>query len=297
MGRAFYRRRMGAGKHIESSEISFFDDGLHDFICMKAQHQVGNGSAVPPGVWIGSARALWILSCRQDEERKIRRSLEKLENLGWIKRWMEQGRNGDYPILIARLVVRDQDGNDFSINAEDTKDWKHPVLVPLDDPRRDVSVKRPRGVRGVSAYYIDYRLVDSNTLSPVDALQRIWKEHHGILPGIQSVDADREKKLLARLKKNLHFLDNLKTALQKFNASSFIQNGTWKPGVDWLLANEGNIKKALEGNYDDGGRKDGTPGASRNNSGAGRTAGPHKPKALSRPVPAGQNALARTRGG
>jgi len=166
MGKRFYRRRMGAGDHIKSGEISFFDDGLHDFICMEAQHQVGNGSPVPPGIWIGSARTLWFLSHRQDDERKIRRSLEKLTRLGWYKRWHQQGETGDYPILINRLVVRDKDGNDFCVNAEDTTDWKHPVLVPLPDPRRDVSVRRPRGVREVSGHLIDGRLEDGNTLSP-----------------------------------------------------------------------------------------------------------------------------------
>jgi len=250
VGKAYYRRRLGLGDHVKSGAISFFDEGLHDFICMNAQHRIGNGSAVPPGVWMGSARSLWILSLRQDEERKIRRSLEKLERLGWIKRWMEQGRNGDYPILIARLVVRDQDGNDFSVNADDTKDWKHPVLVPVDDPRREASVRRPRSVRGVSGYYIDSRLVDSNTLSPVDALQRIWKEHHGILPEIREFGDDRKKKLTARLKQDSHFLDKLKTALQKVNASSFICDGTWKPGVDWFLGSDDNILKVLEGTYD-----------------------------------------------
>ena len=295
MGKPYYRRRMGLGDHVKSGEISFFDEGLHDFICINAQHRIGNGSAVPPGVWMGSARSLWILSLRQDEERKIRRSLEKLERLGWIKRWMEQGRNGDYPILIARLVVRDQDGNDFSVNADDTKDWKHPVLVPVDDPRREVSVKRPRGVREASGYHIDGRLVDCKKHSPTDALQIIWKEHHGILPEIREFGDDRKKKLTARLKQDSYFLDKLKTALQKLNKSEFIQNGTWKPGVDWLLANESNLGKVLEGNYDDGRGKNGTSGASRNNSGAGRTAGPHKPEALSRPVPAGQNALTSPR--
>ena len=108
MGKSFYRRRLAVLEHLKAGVITIFDDGLHDIMCMKAQHQVGNGSAIPPGVWIGSARSLWLLSLRQDEERKIRRSLEKLERLGWIKRWMEQGRNGDYPILIARLVVRDK---------------------------------------------------------------------------------------------------------------------------------------------------------------------------------------------
>ncbi len=296
MGKAFYRRRLAVLEHLKAGTITIFDDGLHDIMCMKAQHQVGNASAIPPGVWIGSAHSLWLDTGRCVPERMIRRRMAKLESIGWIRRWTKQGKHGDYPILISRLVVRDQEGNDFSVKAEDTKDWKHPVLVPLDDLRREVTVKRPRGDREVTGYYIDSRLVDCKTLPPADALQKIWKEHHGILPGLREIDDDRGKKLTARLKKNPHFLDKLKTALQKLNTSSFIQNGTWKPGVDWLLANEGNLRKVLEGNYDEGG-KNGTSGVRGGNSRAGRTAGPDKPKALERSVPAGPNALASPREG
>ena len=139
----FYRRRIRILEHLKAGTITIFDDGLHDIMCMKAQHQVGNGSAIPPGVLIGSARSLWLDTGRCVPERMIRRRMEKLESIRWIKRWIKQGRNGDYPILIARLVVRDKDGNDFSVNAEDTTDWKHPVLVPLPGPRRDVTVRRP----------------------------------------------------------------------------------------------------------------------------------------------------------
>ena len=297
MGKAFYRRRLAVLEHLKAGTITIFDDGLHDIMCMKAQHQVGNGSAIPPGVWIGSSHSLWLDTGRCVPERMIRRRMEKLESIGWIKRWMEQGRNGDYPILISRLVVRDQDGNDFSVNAEDTKDWKHPVLVPLPDPRREVTVKRPRDDREVTGYYIDSILVDCKKLSPTDALQRIWKEHHGILPEIREFDEDRKNKLRTRLKQDPHFLDKMKTALQKLNASEFIQHGTWKPGVDWILAKAGNIGKVLEGSYDDGRGKHGTSSASRSNSRAGHATSPYKPEAVSRPIPAGPNALARPREG
>jgi hypothetical protein len=295
MGKAFYRRRMGVCEHIESGEISLFDDGLHDFVCMKAQHRVCIGSAIPPGVWVGSARAIWLLTRRQDEERKIRRSLEKLEGLGWIKRWHRQGETGDYPILINRLVVRDEKGNDFSINAADTNDWRHPVLVPLDEPRREVSVRCPRGVRGVTSYYIDSRLVDSNTLSPTGALQDIWKKHHGILPEIQELSDGREKKLGTRLRKDPHFLDKLKTALQKVNASSFIRDGTWKPGLSWFLGSDDNILKVLEGNYDSRGGKHAAPNSSGSNSGTSKRTGPFVPAALRKPIPATPNALTKPR--
>ena len=173
MGKAFYRRRLAVLEHLKAGTITIFDDGLHDIMCMKAQHQVGNGSAIPPGVWIGSSHSLWLDTGRCVPERMIRRHMEKLESIRWIKRWIKQGRNGDYPILISRLVVRDKDGNDFSVNAEATTDWKHPVLVPLPDPRRDVTVRRPRRDREVSGNLIDSRLEDENTLSPSEKETRL----------------------------------------------------------------------------------------------------------------------------
>lgn len=166
MGKAFYRRRLAVLEHLKVGTITIFDDGLHDIMCMKAQHQVGNGSAIPPGVWIGSSHSLWLETGRCVPERMIRRRMAKLEEIGWIKRWTKQGKHGDYPILIARLVVRDKNGNDFSVNAEATKDWKHPVLVPLDDPRRDVTARRPRDDHDVTDHHIDRRLKDVNTSSP-----------------------------------------------------------------------------------------------------------------------------------
>ena len=166
MGKAFYRRRLAVLEHLKAGTITIFDDGLHDIMCMKAQHQVGNASAIPPGVWIGSAHSLWLDTGRCVPERMIRRRMAKLESIGWIRRWTKQGKHGDYPILISRLVVRDQDGHDFSVNAEATRDWKHPILVPLDDPRRDVTVKRPRDDRDVTDHHIDRRLKDVNTSSP-----------------------------------------------------------------------------------------------------------------------------------
>ncbi len=148
----FYRRRRGILEHMEASRITLFDAGLHDFLCLNAQSRVGTGSSLPPGIWFGSARKIWLLTGRQGSEKQIRRSLKKLEGLEWIKRWCKQGRRGDYPILLVRFLVRDLSGKDFVVNAEGTTDWRHPVLVPCGEGDRELSVKRPGTVREVSGF-------------------------------------------------------------------------------------------------------------------------------------------------
>jgi hypothetical protein len=141
----WYPRRRGAGDHLASARISLFDDGLHDFLCMNAQARVDPSSKTPPGVWIGSARKIWLLTGRQGTEREIQRSLQKLERIGWIKRWIKSGQRGDYPILIAKFVVtgprqKAQNSEEVAapisaptklvVNAKATTDWQHPILEP-----------------------------------------------------------------------------------------------------------------------------------------------------------------------
>ena len=309
MGKAFYRRRLAVLEHLKAGTITIFDDGLHDIMCMKAQHQVGNGSAIPPGVWIGSAHSLWLETGRCVPERMIRRHMAKLESIGWIRRWTKQGKHGDYPILISRLVVRDQDGNDFSVKAEDTKDWKHPVLVPLDNPRRDVTVKRPRDDRDVTDHHIDRRLKDVNTSSPsekeacleaVEPLATLLAQR--ILENNSKSELRDEKLRERRIKTWTIDLEKMVrldgwTVQEIQQLIEFSQSDQfWRMNI--LSAGKLREKRdQLKLKMEQQGGTHGTSTASGSNSGAGRTAGPHKPKALSRPVPAGPNALTSPREG
>ena len=131
-------------EHLQAGTINLFDAAVHDFLCLNAQSRVGTGSAIPPGIWDGSAKKIWLLTGRRDEERKIQRSLEKLESIGWISRFHNQGKRGDYPILIAKFVVSDLSGNDFNVNAGATKDWRHPTLEPSGHRGTDASLMRRR---------------------------------------------------------------------------------------------------------------------------------------------------------
>lgn len=137
----WYARRRGAGEHLASGRISLFDSGVHDFLCMNAQSRIEPSSSVPPGIWIGSARKIWLLTARQDDERAIQRSIQKLERIGWIRRYLAPGHRGDYPILISKFVVTDLSGTQFFINAELSDNWKHPKYLPCTLPRTEVSGK------------------------------------------------------------------------------------------------------------------------------------------------------------
>lgn len=124
----FYKRRRGVLEHLEAGRISLLDLAVHDLICLRANAVVGNGSAIPSGVWFGSATAIHALCPREISERAIQRSLQHLENIGWIKRWMTPGKHGNYPILIARYSVAELSGKEYIVTADATTDWQHPKL-------------------------------------------------------------------------------------------------------------------------------------------------------------------------
>lgn len=274
----FYRRRRGALDHLKSGRITLFDNGVHDFLCLNAQSQVVNGSGVPPGVWIGSAAKIYLLTGRQESERRIRRCLEKLSRIGWIKRWHEQGRRGDYPILISKFVVRDVSGRDFVVSAEDTTDWRHPVLLPCSDPARDVTVKRPRRDREASGFLQELKNEEGNKKEILghsvpdvpERLFEIWNEERGTLPEVKKLTKERRQKCLARIRNNPDFLNTFRAAVRKARETPFCCGARgWKLAFDWLVENDKNCLKVIEGNYDevDG---DGAAGAGRKDSGRSR---------------------------
>jgi hypothetical protein len=132
-GLGFYKRRRGILEHLEAGTISLLDLAVHDYLNLKANLVVGNGSSLPPGVCVTSAAAIHATCPSQISERAIQRSLEHLEEIGWIKRWNVRGKRGNYPVLVCRASVHDLSGNEYRVNGEATTDWRNPVLEPVAD--------------------------------------------------------------------------------------------------------------------------------------------------------------------
>jgi len=131
----YYKRRRGILEHLESGTIGLLDLAVHDYLCLKMNTLLGNGCSVPAGVCITSAAAIHAICPKEVSERTIRRSLEHLEQIGWIKRWTVPGKHGNYPVLVARAGVRDLSGNEYRVNAEKTRDWRFPVCEPASSAR------------------------------------------------------------------------------------------------------------------------------------------------------------------
>ena len=131
MSAGFYKRRRGVLEHLESGKISLLDLAIHDYLNLKANLVVGGPCTVPPGICISSAAAIHATCPSQISERAVQRSLERLEKIGWIRRWNVRGKRGNYPVLVCRSSVHDLSGNEYRVNGEDTTDWRSPALVPV----------------------------------------------------------------------------------------------------------------------------------------------------------------------
>lgn len=74
------------------------------------------------------------------------------------------------------------------------------------------------------------------------------------LSQINKLTASRKSKLNTRLKEDDDFLNDFKAAIEKIKLSNFLQgvnNRKWKVDFDWLIANDANMIKVLEGKFTD----------------------------------------------
>ena len=72
-------------------------------------------------------------------------------------------------------------------------------------------------------------------------------------PGIREITAERRRKLRTRLREHPSF-DWWDEVFRRMTRSSFLFGGGpngWRASLDWLIANQTNAVKILEGKYDD----------------------------------------------
>jgi hypothetical protein len=116
MSRGWYPRRRGILEHLNNGRISLLDAGVHDFLCLTCDYRTG--------VAFGSAEKVRALCPRDTSLRTVQRSLDRLEKIGWIKRFRTPGARGNYPILVGKYFVTDASLTWFSVSLEKTDDWR-----------------------------------------------------------------------------------------------------------------------------------------------------------------------------
>jgi hypothetical protein len=122
----FYQRRRGILDHLEAGTITLLDSAVHDWLCLKANYQTG--------VTRASAEMIRALCPSGISLKSIQRALEKLERLGWIKRFRKQGAKGNYYIVIGKYFVRDLSLRWWSVNVEKTLDYRNVQYDLVSDP-------------------------------------------------------------------------------------------------------------------------------------------------------------------
>jgi hypothetical protein len=130
MSAGYYKRRRGVIEHIENGTIDLLENGIHDYLNLKANLVIGSPCSIPVGVCFTSAPALHAYCCRVSE-RTLQRILEHMEAIGWLKTFKTAGKRGNYPTLLCRASVHDLSGNEYRINGAKTTDWHHPVYEPV----------------------------------------------------------------------------------------------------------------------------------------------------------------------
>jgi hypothetical protein len=88
-----------------------------------------------------------------------------------------------------------------------------------------------------------------------DAFVAVWNENRGTLPRVIELSDDRRKKVQTRVLKGLT-VERFTEAVKVCASTPFLtgQNDRkWRATFDWLVDNDSNLLKVLEGKYADGG--------------------------------------------
>jgi hypothetical protein len=93
----YLRLRRGILQHLDAGTISLLDFSVYVWLMLKADYKTGLA-------W-GCAEKIRVHASRGTSLRAIQRSIDRLEHIGWLKRWRTHGQRGNYPILIARFSV------------------------------------------------------------------------------------------------------------------------------------------------------------------------------------------------
>ncbi|MGU9539613.1 phage replisome organizer N-terminal domain-containing protein [Clostridium tepidum] len=101
--------------------------------------------------------------------------------------------------------------------------------------------------------------IDKEPPVPYEKIKELYNSICKSLSQVRSISSTRKNHLKARWKQFKYELDTFREAFEKVEASKFC-TGTndrgWKADFDWLIKNDNNMVKVLEGKYDDKGGGD-----------------------------------------
>jgi hypothetical protein len=179
-------------EHIEPGLIDLLEDGIHDYLNLKANLLIGSDSSIPVGFVFTSAPAIHA-HCKRVSERTIQRILEHLEEIGWIKTFRAPNQRGNYLTLICRASVHDLSGNEYRINTAKTIDWRNPVYEPVGQvsPETVNAVLKVAGLREVRSKNGELRKTPTPSVSDLPLAEGFEKFYAAYPKKVARADAER----------------------------------------------------------------------------------------------------------
>jgi hypothetical protein len=256
VSRGFIQIRRGLQDHLFSGTLSTFDLGV--YLILHLQADFGTG------IWLGSAPRLMATAPRGTSLRNMQRALLRLAEIGFIKTFHKRGVRGNYRVLINKYEPRSGALTGMRLNAEKTLDWRRPVFEPCGEAVAENGDEDDAETDTEAAPYLEeeveqqqeenQKIGSTSPASQAPTSQRffeIWNQNRGQLAEAKALGKGRLAKcrLRARDVGESRFLE----AVRKAAATPFclgLNDRGWKADFDWLIANDTNATKVLEGRYD-----------------------------------------------
>jgi hypothetical protein len=256
VSKGFIQIRRGLQDHLFSGTLSVFDLGVYLILHLQADFH--------SGIWIGSAPRLMATAPRGTSLRDMQRALLRLAEIGFIKTFHKRGARGNYRVLINKYEPHSGALRGMRLNAEKTLDWRSPIFEPRAELVADGDAEDDVETDTEAAPYLEeeveqQRRKSQKIESTAPASQaptshpffEIWNENRGQLSEAKALGKGRLAKcrLRARDLGEERFLE----AVCKAAATPFclgVNDRGWKADFDWLIANDTNAAKVLEGKYD-----------------------------------------------
>jgi hypothetical protein len=175
-------------EHLLRGDISALEFGVYVMIHLQADFSTG--------IWQGSAPRILFSAPRGADLRKVQRAIQHLAEIGLLKPFNQQGKRGNYPVLINKFTVRSGALLGMRLNAFKSLSWRHPVYEPCADsdaegvaedaPSQEVRSKEVRKNPPVMASATPHSLDAETRGAAFDVFWESWPRKQGKTDAIRA---------------------------------------------------------------------------------------------------------------
>jgi len=178
-------------------------------------------------------------------ERGVQKMIDCLISEGEITLLQKGGGRGkSAKYQLAEYVKGEQQTGFIKPIKGERQDIKGERAVP---PNHQGTKNKPNSPNGEC----QLALTPSENFDPIE-IGIFWNSFADKLPSVQDITKSRRAKLRTRMEEAF-FRANWREAIRKLSESDFCRGANirgWRANFDWLIENDRNIAKVLEGNYD-----------------------------------------------